>query len=360
MKNQLGTSRSVLQDSLTLKQDSLPDKDTSEYYSREDTVTLPQATISLQASDSLQVQNLPKEEKDTNSQVQTNLETKSVHRSQVSQNSKVQETIQETTPVKQAFNRYNFKDTAENQFGFKPIKNFLTANEVTESKTHQLFAKEYQSQRLQLNFTLIIGIVSIFLLLTLKRFYQKFISQVAATMVNFQLAEKMLREKNIIVRRAFFLLNLNFVLVLSLFFLNLTIFWQFTISKNYIFDYFIILGIVVSVIFIRIISLYITGFLFGTKQAIAEHIHISFLVNKNLGLIMLPVVFIIIYTSTKISEIAIYLCLGLLVIATFYKILRGFQIIIRNGVLIFYAFLYLCTLELLPLVLGSKLIISLR
>jgi hypothetical protein len=142
--------------------------------------------------------------------------------------------------------------------------------------------------------------------------------------------------------------------------LTLTIYWEFRITEKYIYDYLIILGVVVGIIIARLISLYITGFLFGTVQAINEHIHISFLVNKNLGLIMLPVVFIILYSSTKISEIAIYLCLGMLVIATIYKIFRGFQIIIRNGVLIFYAFLYLCTLELLPLVIGSKLIISLR
>jgi hypothetical protein len=149
-------------------------------------------------------------------------------------------------------------------------------------------------------------------------------------------------------------------LILSLFLLTTTIFWEFKITEKFIYDYLIILGIVVGIILARLISLYITGLLFGTMQAITEHIHISFLVNKNLGLIMFPIVFVILYTSEEISEIAIYLCLGMLVIATFYKIFRGFQIIIRNGVLIFYAFLYLCTLELLPLVLGSKLIISLR
>jgi len=259
-----------------------------------------------------------------------------------------------------AVERYNFADTVGKEFTYKPEKTFLLIRGDKHGSSGSISEKVFNSQKLQLNWTLVIGLVSILLLLSLKKYYQKFISQVATTLVNFQMAEKMLREKNIVVRRAFFMLNLNYILILSLFLLTLTIYWEFRISNNYIQDYFILVGIVVVVVLLRIIIFYAAGFLFGTNQAMIEHIHISFLVNKNLGLIMLPLVFIILYTTPEASEITIYLCLGLLILATFYKIFRGFQIIIRNGVFIFYAFLYLCTLELLPLVLGSKLIISLR
>jgi hypothetical protein len=263
-------------------------------------------------------------------------------------------------PNRTGYNRYYFVDTTSRKFSYEPVETFISAKGKGNNESDQLLMKEFNHQRAQLNWALIIGMVSIFLLLFLKRYYRKFISQVVSTLVNYQLAEKMLREKNIIVRRAFFILNFNFLLVLSLFLLTLTLIWDFQITQNIISDYFIILGIVAAVILARLILLYIAGFLFGNLRAVKEHAHITFLVNKNLGLIILPAVFIILYTTAKISEIVIYLCLGLLVIATFYKIFRGFQIIIRNGVLIFYAFLYLCTLELLPLVLGSKLIMSLR
>jgi hypothetical protein len=42
-----------------------------------------------------------------------------------------------------------------------------------------------------------------------------------------------------------------------------------------------------------------------------------------------------------------------------FKIIRGYQIIIRKDVLFIYLILYLCTLEILPLLLGYKVFMSL-
>jgi hypothetical protein len=42
-----------------------------------------------------------------------------------------------------------------------------------------------------------------------------------------------------------------------------------------------------------------------------------------------------------------------------FKLLRGYQIIIRKDVLFIYLILYLCTLEILPLLLGYKVFMSL-
>jgi hypothetical protein len=360
MNSYQGALYSIIQDSLTLHEDPFSEKDTSKISMIEDTLSVSQSEQQFSGKDSILVGADQKTEKDTLILERTKQESQSVVVSLKKREDKILESKKDTIIKEPVFIRYNFSDTANRQFSYAPADSFLIVKGDKLIGSDQFQLKNYNFHHLQLNWTLIVGLVSITLLLSLKRNYQKFISQVVSTMVNYQLAGKMLREKNIIVRRAFFFLNLNFVLILSLFLLSLTIYWEFRITEKYFYDYLIILGIVIAIIIVRLIALYITGILFGTLQAVNEHIHVSFLVNKNLGLIMLPVVFIILYSSTKIAEFAIYLCLGMLVIAIIYKIFRGFQIIIRNGVLIFYAFLYLCTLELLPLVIGSKLIISLR
>ena len=214
--------------------------------------------------------------------------------------------------------------------------------------------------RSQLNWSLFIGLISIILLIGLKSYYRKFVDQVINTMVNFQLADKLLREKNILVRRAFFMLNINFLLIFSLFLLLLMNIFDVSFSDKPVINYLIILGIVSSILLVRLILYYLVAFIFEWKQAISQQIHSSYLINKNIGLLLLPLVFAAIYTSPGISKILIYTGLALFLLASVFKLIRGFQIILRNGILLFYAFLYLCTLELLPWVIGSKLVIYLR
>lgn len=365
MRYQQVTSNTYIQDSLLLEENMIKVSDTSDViqYEKIDSAShsLQQSTIRANNSDTLLP--IPAITTDTIHRGEIKLKTQRVTSSskpiEKNKSEQIPDTFGKVLP-KSTFNKFSFTDSTEKKFSYAPVTSFLVAKEEEDRGINQFHLKEYNNQKLELNWTLIIGMASILLLLSLKRYYKKFIIQVASTMVNYQHAEKMLREKNIIVRRAFFILNLNFVLVVSLFLLTLTIFWDYRITDKYILDYFILLGIVLTILIVRLVSLYITGYLFGNVPAISEHIHVSFLVNKNLGLLMLPIVFLILYTSAKISEIAIYFCLVMLAIAAIYKIFRGFQIIIRNGVFIFYAILYLCTLELLPIVVGSKIIISLR
>lgn len=253
-----------------------------------------------------------------------------------------------------------FSRTDSTRFDRIPEPFLSVSGSQKQESSHDLAPIPHQYQRSALNWTLVIGFISIFLLLALKTYYRRLVAQVVTTLVNFQLAEKLYREKNVIVRRAFILMNLNFILIISLFIMLLTIYWDFKLTGNYFTDYLSILGIVVAVLVARLILFYSSGLLFEKLPPVSEHIHLIYLVNKNLGLILLPLSFIAIYASGRIAEIALITGVSILLIATVYKLIRGFLIILRGGVFLFYAIMYLCTLELLPLALGSKLIISLR
>jgi hypothetical protein len=255
--------------------------------------------------------------------------------------------------------RFGFFHSGEQEINYEP-KQFWVEEVGDKSETKQLISIPHHYQRSQFNWTLIIGLLSVMLLMGLKTYYQKFVNQVVNTMVNFQLADKMLREKNIIVRRAFFMMNLNFILMLGLFVMLLENYAQIQFTKHYFYDYLIILAAIILILLLRLLLLYLGGFIFETRQAINEQIHSSYLINKNLGLLLLPLVFTAVYTTQIISNIILVTGLIIISIATLYRLIRVFQIILRNGVLLYYAILYLCTLELLPLVIGSKILILLR
>lgn len=246
----------------------------------------------------------------------------------------------------------------DEKISFKPESIWTETQSVAQNNKLVFTVNEYQ--RVQLNWTLVIGILSLFLLVFLKTYYQKFVSKVMNTMVNFQLADTMLREKNSVVKRAFLIMNLNFVLIFSLFILLIAEFYNIRYYINSVQDYLLILTIVTGILIGRLVLYYAIAYIFEWMPAVLAQIHNNFLINKNLGLLLLPLVFIAIYTSPIYSKWVLFFGIGIALIATVFRLIRGFQIIIKNGVLLFYAILYLCTLELLPIVIGSKLIILLR
>jgi len=256
-------------------------------------------------------------------------------------------------------NRFGLFHSGERTIDYKP-SHFWVKELNSHRSTDGIVTIPHNYQRSQFNWTLFIGLVSVLILMGLKTYYQKFVNQVVNTLVNFQLADKMLREKNIIVRRAFFMMNLNFVLTFGLFILLLISYAQIHLTKHYFYDYLIIVSIIILVLIVRLLLLNLTGIIFENRQVINEQTHSSYLINKNLGLILLPLVFTAFYTNQIISKIILVTGLILIAIATLYRLIRVFQIILRNGVLFYYAILYLCTLELLPLVIGSKILISMR
>lgn len=258
------------------------------------------------------------------------------------------------------FDRFYLFKESERSFAYKPFGIFSTERDSVTQKINNIQFEQREFQQSKFSWALIVGFISIFLLLVLKTYYQKFMSQVMNTLVNFQLAEKILREKNIVVRRAFFLLNLNYIIVFSLFLLLIIRMFDFHINDNYFLSYIIVTGSLLLILLTRLILLYLTGIVFNSLPIVSEYIHNIYLINKNLGIILLPLIFTALYTSANISKIALIMGLIIVCIATLFKYIRGLQIIIKNDVLKFYSFLYLCTLELLPIVVSWKIISMLR
>jgi len=242
---------------------------------------------------------------------------------------------------------------------------FIKSGEIwgktsTEIPSEKLQFNLRNDETNHLNWTLVVCVISVLLILFLKTFYQKFVTKVMNTMVNFQLADTILREKNSITKRAFLIMNLNFILIIGLFTLLFVRMYDIQYFKESWKDYLLILAIISSVMILRYVIFNIVGWIFEWIPAVSSNLHNNYLINKNLGLILLPVVLIGIYTTPFYSRIIIFTGLITIIIVSVFRLIRGFQVLLKNGILLFYAILYLCTLELLPLVLGSKLIILLR
>ncbi len=202
-------------------------------------------------------------------------------------------------------------------------------------------------------------IVSILIIVWVKIYYQRFLNQVIQTVINYQLSLKLLRERNIIIRRLFTLLNIHFVIIVALFLFFYNQKFGLLIGLDGLKGF----GLILAGVFIFNIGRYvlqrIVAYIFDCTPIVKEYLHNVFLINKNIGLLLLPLTIIAVYLGSPVDKYLLLIGLITLIISIIYQFIRGFTLILKKGVLLFYSILYFCTLEILPVILGIKFLISL-
>jgi hypothetical protein len=168
---------------------------------------------------------------------------------------------------------------------------------------------------------------------------------------------QMMREEYALSNRVSIGLSLLFVLLFSLFLYQAFVYYGY-------FDahkrpgpefYFIICGLVVISIALKLLAVRILGSVFKVESAVNEYIFNIFLHNKALGLFLLPVTIAIAFVRLIPVQ---YLIIGgwtIIGLVVAYRTLRTTLGSVQTaGISKYYLFLYLCTLELLPLIVIIK------
>ena len=164
-----------------------------------------------------------------------------------------------------------------------------------------------------------------------------------------------LRSSDSLITRISVGLNAIFVLSMSLFLYQVIHFYGVEIPyTDTVSPFLIILGIVLIVYPLKSLGLLLIGWVFNDSEKFKEYIFNVFLINKILGLSLIPIVVLVAYIT---SGHAILLKLGATMVIMFYiyRLFRGYSIGRAAANLSqFYIFLYLCTLEILPLIVITR------
>ncbi len=109
----------------------------------------------------------------------------------------------------------------------------------------------------------------------------------------------------------------------------------------------------------KFLFLSFSGWVFNVSDATNSYTFIVFLVNKVLGILLVPFVLVLNYSPEPIVQVATTISLGICSILFVYRYLIGLEAI-RNNLKVspLHFFLYLCAVELLPLVLIYKLLLD--
>jgi hypothetical protein len=199
------------------------------------------------------------------------------------------------------------------------------------------------------------------ILIFIRIYFQKYLSPIFKSMVNLHTSEKLMREKNVLIRRVFVLTNLIFLLSTSMFIFLCIQYFEIGLPIKSNFLIFILITVSLFLFLtIRLALQNAVGKLFEATVFFREYIHNTYIINKNLGLYTSPLIISIFYLNKPFSDILLFICGGIFAISLGYRYLKGVQIILKQNVFLLYSILYLCTLEILPALVGIKYVLMLR
>ena len=147
------------------------------------------------------------------------------------------------------------------------------------------------------------------------------------------------------------------VFTLSIFIGQLINYYGFSITTGN-FNYFVVTSLLIILGYsLKLISIKILGYIFQTPKPASEYIITIFLFVNTLGLFMFPIVVCLAFAKQINPLIFIYSGYVIILYFLLMRFIRGFIIGLNTlRASKFYLFMYLCTLEIFPIVIMVKII----
>jgi len=207
----------------------------------------------------------------------------------------------------------------------------------------------------------LVGIIlfSLFLLASAKFLFGKYLSKLVESVFNSHTANNLFLEKNINMVKGSMIVNLLFVVNISLFAVNVLKYVSSGTGLDSGFKEFALIFLAVFLLYVgKSIVIRSLGYIFKGKNECKEYLFTVFLYNKNLGLFLFPVIIALPFVQSHAVQWLVNI--GFFMIFFFFvlRIARGLKILLRKHVSIFYMILYLCALEILPLLMIYKLLVG--
>jgi hypothetical protein len=155
------------------------------------------------------------------------------------------------------------------------------------------------------------------------------------------------------------LLNILFVISGGFYLTLLARYYDFTILGNFWITFLYAIVFVSAIYVGKFIALKLAGWIFAISSATDTYIFIVFLVNKMIGIFLLPFIVLMSFSNQTLFPVLIPLSYLTLVLFLLYRFLNAFRPI-RTEIKVnrLYFFLYLCAFEIAPLLLICKVLLA--
>ncbi len=213
-----------------------------------------------------------------------------------------------------------------------------------------------EKQATNSDWTIIPIVLGLFLLASIIVRYSKYLGILLENVIYRYSTNKIQNEKNSQFKRLTLLLDILFVISFSLavdqIVKGLGI---YTPPDNFQFIVFAAISfIVISLWLFRLIVFKLSALFSNHKVFFNDLINSASIYSRTLGVFLLPMVFLITYSTGSFNTIIIYLSIFIMLIMLILRTVSIFKAFIVKGFSIFYFILYLCALEIVPLLIIWK------
>ena len=172
-----------------------------------------------------------------------------------------------------------------------------------------------------------------------------------------QEAQKLTHEKNVLLLQA--AISLNILAMFSMGLFIHTVFIHFTLIDflpGNLYGWLLTSLAVILVIGIKYLLNYLLG-KSGDNITASTQINHQWLINlKNFGFFLLPFTAASAFTVSPLTEVVLYIGIAVLLFMLIMNYVKGFLVLLQHQISIYYGILYLCTLEILPILIIWKVI----
>lgn len=183
-----------------------------------------------------------------------------------------------------------------------------------------------------------------------KAFSNNRFKQSLKSLFNYSVAQEITREEKVFFHRANLLLTINHIICVSLFIFYLNDIIHFSSNKRPLMVFMLIPVFIIITYTLKYIFSKILFFIFNDISLSNEYIFNISLYNHLLGVFLIPVLGLCYFSGLSTAIIFTYFALPAISISLIMRLFRLVIIGKSKGVSYFYIFLYICTLEILPLV----------
>lgn len=201
-------------------------------------------------------------------------------------------------------------------------------------------------------------IISLAYFTALNFFGRKILKQFVSAWINNSVTNQLVRDENILVQRNAVLFSVLYYVLggLFLYLLSDHFHWQNSLKASGFGSFFMFTFVLAMFYSFKLLIVKTIGFLVEADRQASAYIFNQLLINNGMALMLLPLLLLLIYSPMAWKTGIIFFSILLTTICSMYLVIRGILIWLdmRNRSL-YYLILYICALEIAPLLIIFKL-----
>ncbi|MCF8371076.1 MAG: DUF4271 domain-containing protein [Bacteroidales bacterium] len=198
-------------------------------------------------------------------------------------------------------------------------------------------------------------LVSLITLAWIRMSFRKLLIDNRKAVFSLRDSSRLFHDQNSLVQRVSFVLNMIFFVNLALFaYQVLSAYNGIPAGYGGIVSFFILLLVLILIYSSRVLVYRFLGYLFQFTDQSKEIIHNGYVINRITAFVLFPFIAAIPFVADNYAVWLIYIGIGLFGILYFLQLIRNMYLFLMNSPSLLYSFLYLCALEIVPVIVLIK------